>query len=80
MSLKRCQRIGKTGYKWGDEGKCYVYKAGDKTSRERAKRKAESQGRAIEEDYEPPCECTKDHLCTYCMRRYGSFVSNQGGW
>lgn len=48
MSLKRCQSNGKTGYRWGNEGKCYTYTTGDKESRERAKRKAESQGRAIE--------------------------------
>lgn len=47
MSLKRCQSNGKTGYRWGNEGKCYTYTTGDKDSREEAKRKAESQGRAI---------------------------------
>ena len=33
-------------YQWGDSGKKYHYEAGDKNSRERAKDKAEKQGRA----------------------------------
>lgn len=33
-------------YQWGDSGKKYHYESGDKESRERAKAKAEKQGRA----------------------------------
>lgn len=33
-------------YQWGDSGKKYHYTAGDKKSRERAKKKAEKQGQA----------------------------------
>jgi hypothetical protein len=33
-------------YQWGDSGKKYHYKSGDKSSRERAKDKADKQGRA----------------------------------
>lgn len=33
-------------YQWGESGKKYHYEAGDKSSRERAKAKAERQGRA----------------------------------
>ena len=33
-------------YQWGDSGKTYHYRAGDKTSRENAKKRAERQGRA----------------------------------
>jgi hypothetical protein len=33
-------------YQWGDSGKKYHYSAGDKSSRETAKRKASKQGRA----------------------------------
>jgi hypothetical protein len=33
-------------YRWGDSGKKYHYKSGDKSSRERAKDKADKQGRA----------------------------------
>jgi hypothetical protein len=40
MPLKRCQIEGKSGYKWGDEGKCYT--GSD------AKRKAIAQGIAVE--------------------------------
>lgn len=50
MPLKRCYKNGRPGYKWGDEGKCYTYKPGDKASRERAKEKARKQGKAIESD------------------------------
>lgn len=48
MPIKRCRSKGKPGFKWGDEGKCFTYTAGDKTSRDRARKKAEEQGRAIE--------------------------------
>ncbi len=33
-------------YQWGDSGKKYHYTAGDKASREAARKKAEKQGRA----------------------------------
>lgn len=48
MPLKRCQRNGRPGYKWGDSGKCYTYESSSKPSREQAKRRAKRQGRAIE--------------------------------
>ena len=40
MPLKNCNADGKSGYKWGDEGKCY-------TGRD-AKKQAIKQGIAIE--------------------------------
>lgn len=40
MPLKRCQRNGKKGWKWGDSGKCYIGPG--------AKQKAIKQGIAIE--------------------------------
>lgn len=43
--LKRCQRDGSRGWKWGDHGYCYTEK--DEGSLEKAKKKAEKQGRAI---------------------------------
>lgn len=42
MPVKRCQKDGKSGWKWGDEGKCYTG--------EDAKEKAATQGRAIKSD------------------------------
>lgn len=39
MPLKRCQKKGKKGWKWGDSGFCYTGKD--------AKEKAAKQGRAI---------------------------------
>ena len=33
-------------YRWGDSGKRYHYKPGDKESRDKARAKAEKQGRA----------------------------------
>jgi len=33
-------------YQWGESGKKYRYKQGNKRSREEAKKKAENQGRA----------------------------------
>jgi hypothetical protein len=47
MPIKRCQKDGKPGYKWGDAGTCYTYTSGNKESRERAKKKAREQGQAI---------------------------------
>lgn len=39
MPLKRCTKKGKKGWKWGDQGTCYVGKNG--------KKKAQQQMRAI---------------------------------
>ena len=47
MPIKKCRSNGKPGYKYGDQGKCYTYTTGNKTSREKAKKKAGEQGRAI---------------------------------
>ena len=49
MPVQRCQLDGKPGYKWGKQGKCYTYTAGDAASRGRAKQKATKQGLAIGE-------------------------------
>ena len=38
MPVKKCRTKGKTGYKWGNSGKCYTGKG--------AKAKAARQGRA----------------------------------
>ena len=46
MPVKRTTKDGKPAYRWGDSGKAYTYTPGDKSSRERAKRKAEKQGQA----------------------------------
>lgn len=40
MPLKKCSQDGKSGWQWGDSGKCYVGKD--------AKRKAIKQGIAVE--------------------------------
>lgn len=42
-----CIKDGKSGFKWGKSGKCYIYKKGDEESRKRAIEKAKKQGRAI---------------------------------
>ena len=47
MPVQRCRENGKPGFKFGESGKCYTYIAGDKASKERARAKAEKQGRAI---------------------------------
>jgi len=39
MPVKRCSSKGKSGYRWGDSGKCYTGSG--------AKSKAAKQGRAI---------------------------------
>lgn len=43
--LKRCQRDGSKGWKWGDNGYCYTKK--EEGTDEAAKEKARKQGRAI---------------------------------
>ncbi len=48
MPVMTCSADGKSGYKWGDQGKCYTYTAGDEQSRTAAENKAKLQGRAIE--------------------------------
>ncbi len=45
MPIKTCQKDGKPGFKFGDQGKCFIYS--DNESKERARRKATEQGQAI---------------------------------
>lgn len=40
MPVKKCSKDGKSGYKYGDSGKCYTGRS--------AKSRAKRQGRAIE--------------------------------
>lgn len=40
MPVMRCQKNGRSGYKWGSQGFCYVGQG--------AKAKAQRQGRAVE--------------------------------
>jgi hypothetical protein len=51
MPVKRVTRTrkGRTspGYRWGSTGKIYFYKAGDKSSRAKAYKKAQAQGKAV---------------------------------
>jgi len=48
MPVKSCRQNDLPGFKWGDAGKCYTYKPGDKESKTAARTKAVEQGRAIE--------------------------------
>ena len=45
MPVQSCNKDGKSGYKYGESGKCYTYT--DKASRKRANENAQEQGRAI---------------------------------
>ena len=47
MPVKPCQEDNKSGYKWGDRGKCYTYKEGNKEEERISKYLAEKQGKAI---------------------------------
>ena len=47
MPVERCTYKGKPAYRWGEHGKCYAYTAGNKRSRDAAKKKALEQGRAM---------------------------------
>lgn len=46
MPVKRGEDEDGPFYRWGDRGKKYHYTAGDRSSREAAKRKATKQGQA----------------------------------
>lgn len=46
MPVKHCIRNGKPGYKWGDQGYCYLIS--EEGGAEQARQKAQEQGRAIE--------------------------------
>lgn len=48
MPVESCQQAGRPGFRWGKEGTCYTYLPGDESARERARARAERQGRAIE--------------------------------
>lgn len=48
MPVQSCSLNGKSGYQYGDSGKCYTYTKGNEASRKRAKRKAHLQGAAVE--------------------------------
>jgi hypothetical protein len=45
MPIMECQEDGKSGYKWGESGKCYTYT--DESSKKEAHEKARKQGAAI---------------------------------
>jgi len=48
MPVQDCNKDGKPGYKYGEEGFCYTYTAGNEASRKAAKQKAYLQAAAIE--------------------------------
>lgn len=47
MPVKQCTSNGRSGFKWGDAGKCYTYSQGDTSGMNKAKQKAHLQGAAI---------------------------------
>jgi|694.fasta_scaffold86308_3 hypothetical protein len=47
MPVKDCQDNNQSGYKWGDEGKCYTYSPNNEGSKRNAKKSAILQGLAI---------------------------------
>ena len=49
MPVNPCSESGKPGFKWGEEGKCYLYTPGNEKSMNEAKRKATIQGIATGE-------------------------------
>jgi hypothetical protein len=49
MPVNPCSENGKSGFKWGDSGKCYLYERGNAESMGEAKRKATIQGLATGE-------------------------------
>ena len=51
MPVKECQENNKSGYKWGDSGKCYTYPQNDEGKKRKAKKSAILQGIAIGEEF-----------------------------
>lgn len=47
MPIERTTKGGKPGFRFGKTGKVFVYTPGNKSSRERARKAAARQGRAI---------------------------------
>lgn len=47
MPVQHCQKDGKPGYRWGEQGFCYTYAPGDRKGQTEARLKAETQGAAI---------------------------------
>ena len=65
MPVETCTEKGKPGYRWGSQGKCYTYTAGNEASRKKAKQKAHLQGAAIgkaKADDEPLTDEEYKHL------------------
>lgn len=48
MPVMRCMKDSRPGWKWGENGTCYTYDAGNDDASDRAERQAERQGRAVE--------------------------------
>ncbi len=48
MPVRKVTKGGKPGFRWGMRGKVYTYTAGNPSSRNRARRLAEKQGKAIQ--------------------------------
>jgi len=49
MPLTKCSSDGHPGWRWGTQGACYIFKAGDHASEKAAKKKALKQ--AVAESY-----------------------------
>jgi hypothetical protein len=47
MPEQACTENGKNGWRWGTQGKCYVYPDGDEKASGKAKQQAFLQGAAI---------------------------------
>jgi len=45
--IMQCSVAGDPGWKWGQDGKCYVYKPGDEAGSKRAKAAAQRQALAV---------------------------------
>jgi hypothetical protein len=60
MPIKDCQEDNKSGYKWGDEGKCYTYTPNNEGSRRNAKKSAIIQSLTYNEFKEGVPHYTKD--------------------
>ncbi len=50
MPVETCTKNKKPGFRWGKQGFCYTYTPSNAAGKERARRQAAAQGRAIEDN------------------------------
>jgi hypothetical protein len=86
IPVMACTRGGKSGYKYGQSGHCYVYNKGDEKGRKKAKQQAYIQGAAIAANTGEVVKEVDDFNATEFIEKYnqchgaaGKFCSGSTG-